>query len=70
MGYYEGEQQAYAPTTLAALQAKRPTINEAVQMRIDSATREIADLKKIQDILARNPDLEELHNLLAKSNIR
>jgi hypothetical protein len=48
--------------------SRQPTIQERLDAAVKNAKMRLDDAEKAQDILSRNPDLEELLNIMQKGN--
>lgn len=48
---------------------REPTIAERIDLSVKKAEQQLADAKRMKEIFDRNPDLEELINLMNKGRI-
>jgi len=48
---------------------REPTIAERIEMAVKRAEQQLADAQRMKEIFQRNPDLEELINLMNKGKI-
>ena len=66
IGQYLGGEQASYPATEKMI--RMPTLQERLDMAVKQAEERLQSAKEARDILARNPDLEKLLNIMQKSH--
>lgn len=54
------------PETLGASLAKMPTLKDRIDMAVNRAEEQLATAERCRELLDKNPDLEELMNLMQK----
>lgn len=57
-GYYGGE----------AKMARQPNLKERLELAVQQAEEKLAAVKRAKEIFDRNPDLEELLNIMQRSH--
>ena len=64
-GGYLGENAAYdSPSKMARM----PTLKQRLEMAVQQAEEKLAAVKRAKEIFDKNPDLEELLNIMQRSH--
>lgn len=61
---YEAMQTNAVPTGF-----REPNIRERIELAVEKAKSQLADAQRMQELFDKNPDLEELVNLMNKGRI-
>lgn len=65
-GYYAQEQALQSMNS--AKMASVPTIKDRISLAVQQAEDRLMQVKRAQEILAKNPELEELLNIMQRSH--
>ena len=63
-----GDMTACASTPYQEKMAHQPTLQQRLDLAVRQAEERLAAVKEARDILARNPDLEKLLNIMQRSH--
>lgn len=63
--YYAG--QGLGPST-ANTMAQMPTMRQRIDLAVKQAEQKLADTKRAKELFEKNPDLEELLNIMQRSH--
>lgn len=65
VGNYGGDMAYQSETKMASV----PTMRQRLKMAVESAERQLSDAKRAYEIFDKNPELEELINILQRARI-
>lgn len=63
-GALMGQQNAYAGATMA----RTPSVRERIALAVKQADERLAAVKRAQELFDKNPDLEELLNIMQSAH--
>lgn len=62
------EAGSLAKAPYAEQMCRQPTLQERIKLAVKQAEEKLAAVKRASEILAKNPDLEELLNIMQRSH--
>lgn len=68
MGYGGAQTAAAIPYDSSEKMLRMPTMKDRLNMAVQQAEEKLANAKRARELFDKNPDLEELLNILQRSN--
>lgn len=62
-------EKAYATQSPVPTNYREPTIRERIGLAVEKAQQQLADAQRMAELFDKNPDLEELINLMNKGRV-